>query len=114
LYFLYGLGESIVGVSDEHGRLGLGAVRVNIVPVTEAVGIIETNHGLPLFFVIDLKLDRVLENAFAPANVGTTHARLSGHQFQHPFAIDFTGLGHAHAPLPYFGLTGYQYFLAGL
>src|SRR5439155_26463632 len=102
--------EGVVGVPDEHRRLVLSSVRVNIVPMAKAVCVVEAHDRSPFFGMVDLQLDRVLENAFATTLVGTPHSRLLRHRLKNPFAMDHARLGHADARWLSIRLTAFGSF----
>src|SRR5207253_3136028 len=88
LDFLDRSGEGLVGVADEGCRLVLRAIGVNVVTVTETVGIVKANDRPPLSLMRDLQLHGVLDNALAASHVSATQAGQCGRQLLQPFALD--------------------------
>ena len=105
IYFLDRCREGIVGGPDEHGCFVLRAIWMQIVTVTEPVGVVKTNHGPPPSLMQDFQLDSVFQDSLAATLVRAAHPCLSGLEFLKPLALDQVCFGHAAALHP-FSLTG--------
>ena len=93
-HLLNGARERLVGSTIVYGRLVLSAICVKRVAMTETVGVVVANYGLPPVGVPDFQLDRVLHDSSAASPIRAAKPNRIRDEVCDPGAVKDIGIYH--------------------
>lgn len=93
-----GASERLVRITEVYRRFVLRAICMHCITMAEPMRIVEPNDAPPLPCMVDLELNRILDNSPAPSPVRAAEPDFVGHNVNKPRAISRVGIRHEYAP----------------